>query len=202
MSIRVNIYRILIRKNKKVLFSWVQQHFVFILTDDFNPEISPDMLQLFNLRLFSRVNPATGDLHVSLHWTNICFKAVKFAPQCICCPSHSEPDKRGTVLNIKSHLQTQYLLQHKTLTASISSSWPQDGVKTKCLDLQQVHVFFFFFSSGIHFYVFTLVTWFMWKENITGANLPTFLTHLVKLILKFNFKLVFFLEAVENITRF
>lgn len=152
---------------------------------------------------FSRVNPATGDLHVSLHWTNICFKAVKFAPRCICCPSHSEPDKRGTVLNIKSHLQTQYLLQHKTLTASISSSWPQDGVKTKCLDLQQVHVFFFFFFSlSSHFYVFTLVTWFMWKENITAANLPTFLTHLVKLILKFNFKLVFFLEAVENITRF
>lgn len=172
MSIRVNIYHILIRNNKKVLFSWVQQHFVFILTDDFNPEISPDMLQFFNLRLFSRVNPATGDLHVSLHWTNICFKAVKFAPRCICCPSHSEPDKRGTVLNIKSHLQTQYLLQHKTLTASISSSWPQDGVKTKCLDFSASTCFFFLFQFRDTFLCFYTGNMIYVERKYHGSESP------------------------------
>lgn len=121
---------------------------------------------------FSRVNPATGDLHVSLHRTNICFKAVKFAPRCICCPSHSEPDKRGTVLNIKSHLQTQYLLQHKTLTASISSSWPQDGVKTKCLDLQQVHVVFFLFQFRDSFLCFYTGNMIYVERKYHGSESP------------------------------
>ena len=72
-----------------------------------------------------------------------------------------------------------------TLSASLSTSWPQDGVKTKCLDLQQANVFLFFFlfqfrDTFLCFYTDNMI--------YVERKRHSIFSHLVKLILKFNFK--------------